>query len=296
MKMAGDLRVHMDHDMEIGVAPREVKKLPKRAREGLAHVATDRTRLIAEAVKKPRQRYVQKDGKCNVHHGNVQETYRYFSDLFTTLVDLKWRFSLFIFTLVYCVTWLFFGFIWWLIAYIRGDLEHGDEQGWTPCVENLNSFAQMEKEEFEIVVILEGMVEATGMTCQARSSYQDTEVLWGYRFTPVLTLEKGFYEVDYNTFHDIYETPTPSCSARELATLVREGQLLPQLCLPPPEPTPIPALGPGQQEENGGVEREPAEDWEGGEAHRPTGRGGLCVAMETGESVCCPSPRPNTVT
>ncbi|XP_006642286.2 G protein-activated inward rectifier potassium channel 4 [Lepisosteus oculatus] len=451
MKMAGDLRVHMDHDMEIGVAPREVKKLPRRAREGLAHVSTDRTHLIAEAVKKPRQRYVQKDGKCNVHHGNVQETYRYFSDLFTTLVDLKWRFSLFIFTLVYCVTWLFFGFIWWLIAYIRGDLEHGDEQGWTPCVENLNSFvsaflfsietettigygyrvitencpegiilllvqailgsivnalmvgcmfvkisqpkkraetlmfshkavisvrddklclmfrvgdlrnshiveasiraklikskqtkegefiplnqtdinvgfdtgddrlflvspliisheinekspfwelskAQMEKEEFEIVVILEGMVEATGMTCQARSSYQDTEVLWGYRFTPVLTLEKGFYEVDYNTFHDIYETPTPSCSARELATLVREGQLLPQLCLPPLEPTPTLALGPGQQEENGRVEREPAEDWEGGEAHRPTGRGGLCVAMETGESVCCPSPRPNTVT
>uniref|UniRef100_A0A096M2B4 G protein-activated inward rectifier potassium channel 1 n=1 Tax=Poecilia formosa TaxID=48698 RepID=A0A096M2B4_POEFO len=323
--------------------------------------------FVHEPVKKPRQRYVQKDGKCNVHHGNVQETYRYLSDLFTTLVDLRWRFSLLIFTLVYVVNWLFFGFLWWLIALVRGDLVHGDEEGWTPCVENLNSFvsaflfsietettigygyrvitercpegivlllvqailgsivnaimvgcmfvkisqpknraetlmfstnavisvrdnkmclmfrvgdlrnshiveasiraklirsqqtkegefiplnqtdinigfdtgddrlflvspliisheinekspfwemsmAQMEKEEFEIVVILEGMVEATGMTCQARSSYLDTEVLWGYRFTPVLSLEKGFYEVDYNNFHDVYETNTPVCS------------------------------------------------------------------------------------
>lgn len=54
----------------------------------------------------------------------------------------------------------------------------------------------------------------------------DTEVLWGHRFTPVLTLEKGFYEVDYNTFHDTYETYTPSCCAKELAEMKREGRLL----------------------------------------------------------------------
>ncbi|KAK0149841.1 G protein-activated inward rectifier potassium channel 4 [Merluccius polli] len=380
--MAGDSRVLMDRDMEIGVTPGQVKKLPKHLRE--AQISTERTHLISDPAKKPRQRYVQKDGKCNVHHGNVQETYRYLSDLFTTLVDLRWRFSLLIFTLVYVVNWLFFGLLWWLIALIRGDLVHADEEGWTPCVENLNSFvsaflfsietettigygyrvitekcpegivlllvqailgsivnammvgcmfvkisqpknraetlmfshkavisvrdnrmclmfrvgdlrnshiveasiraklirsqqtkegefiplnqtdinigfdtgddrlflvspliisheinekspfwdmsqAQIEKEEFEIVVILEGMVEATGMTCQARSSYLDTEVLWGYRFTPVLSLENGFYEVDYNSFHDIYETNTPSCSARELAAKLREAPLLPQL-------------------------------------------------------------------
>lgn len=116
----------------------QVKKLPKHLRE--AQIPTDRTHLIADPVKKPRQRYVQKDGKCNVHHGNVKETYRYLSDLFTTLVDLRWRLSFFIFTLVYVVNWLFFGFLWWLIALVRGDLLHADEEGWTPCVENLNSF------------------------------------------------------------------------------------------------------------------------------------------------------------
>ncbi|XP_072309894.1 G protein-activated inward rectifier potassium channel 4 [Eucyclogobius newberryi] len=387
--MAGDSRVLMDQNMEIGITPAQVKKLPKHLRD--PQITTDRTHLITDPVKKPRQRYVQKDGKCNVHHGNVQETYRYLSDLFTTLVDLRWRLSFLIFTLVYIVNWLFFGFLWWLIALIRGDLLHADEEGWTPCVENLNSFVsaflfsietettigygyrvitekcpegiilllvqailgsivnammvgcmfvkisqpknraetlmfshnavisvrdnkmclmfrvgdlrnshiveasiraklirsqqtkegefiplnqtdinigfdtgddrlflvspliisheinekspfwelsmpQMEKEEFEIVVILEGMVEATGMTCQARSSYLDTEVLWGYRFTPVLSLENGFYEVDYNNFHDVYETNTPACSAKELAAKLREGPLLPQLSLLSPEP------------------------------------------------------------
>ncbi|XP_061558010.1 G protein-activated inward rectifier potassium channel 2 isoform X4 [Phycodurus eques] len=85
--------------------------------------------------------------------------------------------------------------------------------------------AHLAKEELEIVVILEGMVEATGMTCQARSSYVSSEIKWGYRFTPVLTLEDGFYEVDYNSFHDIYETNTPACSARQLADMNGRARL-----------------------------------------------------------------------
>ncbi len=91
-------------------------------------------------LRKRRQRYVEKDGKCNVHHGNVRETYRYLTDIFTTLVDLNWRSNLLVFTLVYTTTWVFFGLIWWLIAYIRGDLDHTDDNEWTPCVNNINGF------------------------------------------------------------------------------------------------------------------------------------------------------------
>ena len=40
-----------------------------------------------------------------------------------------------------------------------------------------------------------GMVEATGMTCQARSSYIEDEVLWGHRFEPVLLQAETYYEV-----------------------------------------------------------------------------------------------------
>ena len=63
------------------------------------------------------------------------------------------------------------------------------------------------------------------MTCQARSSYVSSEIKWGYRFTPVLTLEDGFYEVDYNSFHEIYETDTPTCSAKELADMTSRARL-----------------------------------------------------------------------
>lgn len=73
-----------------------------------------------------------------------------------------------------------------------------------------------------------------GMTCQARSSYLDSEVLWGERFTPVLSLEEGFYEVDYDTFHQTYPTPTPTCSARELTELAKKGEGIPLPPLTPP--------------------------------------------------------------
>lgn len=70
-------------------------------------------------ARRKRQRYVEKNGRCNVQHGNMQETYRYLTDIFTTLVDLNWRCSLFVFVMAYAVTWLFFGAIWYLIAYCR---------------------------------------------------------------------------------------------------------------------------------------------------------------------------------
>ncbi|XP_030649858.1 ATP-sensitive inward rectifier potassium channel 12 isoform X2 [Chanos chanos] len=79
------------------------------------------------------------------------------------------------------------------------------------------SRADLEMDDFEIVVILEGMVEATAMTTQARSSYLAREILWGHRFEPVIYEDRDRYQVDYGRFHKTYEVPTtPSCSAREL--------------------------------------------------------------------------------
>ncbi|KAK0145676.1 G protein-activated inward rectifier potassium channel 3 [Merluccius polli] len=345
-------------------------------------VEKERGRFGWGRKRRKRQRYVEKNGRCNVQHGNMRETYRYLTDIFTTLVDLNWRCSLFVFVMAYAVTWLFFGAIWYLIAYCRGDLDHLEDETWTPCVNNVNGFisaflfsietettigyghrvitdqcpvgtillllqailgsmvnafmvgcmfvkisqpnkraetlvfskhavislrddkmclmfrvgdlrsshivganmraklikskqtqegefipldqtdisvgfetgddrlflvsplvisheidapsafwdmsqAQLEKEDFEIVVILEGMVEATGMTCQARSSYLAEEVLWGHRFSPMMSLAEGFFDIDYGAFHHTFEVDTPSCSARELslAAARREAHL-----------------------------------------------------------------------
>ncbi|XP_053326729.1 G protein-activated inward rectifier potassium channel 1 [Spea bombifrons] len=323
------------------------------------------------APKRKRQRFVEKNGRCNVQHGNLgSETSRYLSDLFTTLVDLKWRWNLFIFILTYTVAWLFMASMWWVIAYIRGDLNKAHDVNYTPCVANVYNFPSaflffieteatigygfryitdkcpegiilflfqsilgsivdafligcmfikmsqpkkraetlmfsehavismrdgkltlmfrvgnlrnshmvsaqirckllksrqtpegeflpldqleldvgfstgadqlflvspltichmidskspfyeisqrsMQTEQFEIVVILEGIVETTGMTCQARTSYTEDEVLWGHRFYPVISLEEGFFKVDYSQFHATFEVPTAPYSVKE---------------------------------------------------------------------------------
>lgn len=44
-----------------------------------------------------------------------------------------------------------------------------------------------------------------GMTCQARSSYLAEEVQWGHRFSPMMSLAEGFFDVDYGAFHHTFE-------------------------------------------------------------------------------------------
>ena len=80
------------------------------------------------------------------------------------------------------------------------------------------SASDLLKEKFEIVVILEGTIESTSMTTQARSSYLPPEILWGHRFEPLVSFRKdsGQYAVDYSLFNHTYEVDTPLCSSRDL--------------------------------------------------------------------------------
>ncbi|KAJ8347201.1 hypothetical protein SKAU_G00286020 [Synaphobranchus kaupii] len=322
--------------------------------------------------RKCRNRFVKKNGQCNVHFSHMDEkSQRYLSDMFTTCVDIRWRYMFTIFTLAFIVSWLAFGLAFWLIALVHGDLDNRDENV-TPCVLQVNGFVaaflfsietqttigygfrcvteecplavfmvvfqsilgciidsfmigaimakmarpkkraqtllfshnavismrdgklclmwrvgnlrksqiveahvraqlmkpriteegeyipldqidinigydkgidriflvspitilheideesplfgiskqDLETSDFEIVVILEGMVEATAMTTQARSSYVSSEILWGHRFEPVLFEEKNEYKVDYAHFHKTFEVPsTPRCSAKDM--------------------------------------------------------------------------------
>uniref|UniRef100_A0A915PPG2 Uncharacterized protein n=1 Tax=Setaria digitata TaxID=48799 RepID=A0A915PPG2_9BILA len=71
--------------------------------------------------------------------------------------------------------------------------------------------------QFEIIVLLEGIVESTGMTAQARTSYLPSEILWGHRFKKLVTYQRsnGSYQIDYGIFHSTYEVKTPTCSASQ---------------------------------------------------------------------------------
>ncbi|KAK5607833.1 Inward rectifier potassium channel 2 [Crenichthys baileyi] len=365
--------------------------------DSLSTPSTTSRRRSRRSNRWPRQRFVGKDGRCNVTFVNMSERgQRYLSDLFTTCVDIRWRWMLVIFMLSFILSWLLFGFAFWLIASAHGDLSiqltprSGSSPGSgesgsgaesarkmaeeEPCFLQVNSFmaaflfsletqtsigygfrsvteecplavlavvlqcivgciidafiigavmtkiakpkkrnetlvfsdtavvalrdgrlcmmwrlgnlrkshlveahvrAQLLKPrvtqegeylpldnadinvgfdtgtdriflvspvtivheineespffeidkktlkndcELEVIVILEGMVEATSMTTQCRSSYLASEILWGHRFEPVLFERKNGYQVDYSFFHQTYEIPnTPSCSAKELA-------------------------------------------------------------------------------
>ncbi|XP_056408017.1 ATP-sensitive inward rectifier potassium channel 11 [Hyla sarda] len=72
------------------------------------------------------------------------------------------------------------------------------------------------QQDLEVIVILEGVVETTGITTQARTSYLADEILWGQRFVPIISEEDGRYSVDYSKFGNTVKVPTPTCTARKL--------------------------------------------------------------------------------
>ncbi|XP_026870972.1 ATP-sensitive inward rectifier potassium channel 11 [Electrophorus electricus] len=78
------------------------------------------------------------------------------------------------------------------------------------------SAVDLQHDDIEVVVILEGVVETTGITTQARTSYVSEEILWGQRFVPTVSEEDGMYAVDYSKFGNTVRVPTPSCSARKI--------------------------------------------------------------------------------
>ncbi|XP_023942569.2 G protein-activated inward rectifier potassium channel 3-like isoform X1 [Bicyclus anynana] len=332
------------------------------------------------ASRRTRRRAILKNGECNILKSRIsQRRLRFLQDMFTTLVDAQWRWTLLVFTLSFILSWLGFALIWWLIAFTHGDLELDhlppmqESNGWKPCVFNIFDFtscflfsietqhtigygarttteecpeaifimclqsivgvmiqafmvgivfakmtrpkhrtqtllfskhavvcqrdgelslmfrvgdlrkshiigasvraqlirsrttkegellshyqtelelnadgcdsnlffiwpitmvhrinanspfygvsaADVLQEKFEIVVILEGTIESTGQTTQARSSYTTSEIMWGHRFVPLVTYnrERQGYEVDYSKFEETTQVDTPLCSAKEL--------------------------------------------------------------------------------
>ncbi|XP_029923996.1 G protein-activated inward rectifier potassium channel 3-like [Myripristis murdjan] len=327
-------------------------------------------RLLHGPTSNQRQRYVTKDGKCRVNLGPIEDKSRFISDIFTTLVDLKYRWFLFVFTMCYILTWVAFAEIYFLDAWLRDDVAHVGDQQWQPCFENVDTFlsalllsvesqrtigygsrmvtancpegvvllmaqsilgsiidalmvgcmfvkisrpqkraqtlifskhcvicerdeklcmlfrigdlreshmvdakvrakliksrqtkegefipleqseinlgydtggdrlllvepqtithlisdsspfwevgaGSLKRETFEIIVILEGIVEASGMTCQARTSYTEDEILWGHRFESCMSLEKGAFRVDYTAFDKTFEVQMSPLSAKD---------------------------------------------------------------------------------
>ena len=96
------------------------------------------------------KRLVSKKGQVQIAQSKVENRRRrYLTDFFNTMLDLKWRYVLLIFTASFFLSWLAFAVIWWLIIYYRGDLEPGhlphqqEENDWQPCVLAMYNFASV---------------------------------------------------------------------------------------------------------------------------------------------------------
>ncbi len=96
-----------------------------------------------EFAKRQRQRLVHKEGELNISNTKVdQKKQKYLIDIFTTMLETKWRYNLLIFGMGFVISWLFFAFIWWVIMYAHGDHLHlpDDDPDWKPCVANVHDF------------------------------------------------------------------------------------------------------------------------------------------------------------
>ncbi|KAM9724424.1 G protein-activated inward rectifier potassium channel 3 isoform 1-T1 [Menidia menidia] len=360
---------------------RDVERLAK-ARSKLLESESNQTPTLPRETRE-QLRYVSKDGKCRVNLCHISERGRFLSDIFTSFVDLQYRWFLFVFMMCYIVTWFVFAGLYYMNAYFRGDLGQQpslsiSDNGLVeqkPCYLGVEGFIsallfsvetqrtigygsrtvsptcheavllvmmqcivgsmidalmvgcmfvkisrpkkraetllfsrtcvianrddqlclmfrlgdlrdshmvdakvrakliksrqtaegeflpleqteidlgyetgsdrlflvepqviqhnidansplwelgpeQLRRQQFEIIVILEGIVEATGMMCQAKTSYIETEIEWGARFEPCMTQEKGSFRVDLRRFHTTYRVPLPNCSASQAHQLM----------------------------------------------------------------------------
>lgn len=83
---------------------------------------------------------MSKDGHNNVRIDNVEGMVKlYLHDLWTTVVDMKWRYKLTLFASTFVMTWFIFGVIFYVIGMGNGDMDVGLSSNHTLCVVNVQT-------------------------------------------------------------------------------------------------------------------------------------------------------------
>lgn len=76
-----------------------------------------------------RRRVLSKDGRSNVRIEHVSgQSALYMRDLWTTFLDMQWRYKFFLFAATFAGTWFAFGVLWYLVALVHGDLLGKEER------------------------------------------------------------------------------------------------------------------------------------------------------------------------
>ena len=82
------------------------------------------------------------DGLINIENTNVPGRIgKYLIDIFTTLIDIEWRWNLLIFFSSFVLMWLAFAVYFYLLCYFHGDFSAHAKPDWIPCAKNVQSFS-----------------------------------------------------------------------------------------------------------------------------------------------------------
>ena len=78
-------------------------------------------RSSRETCEMKKRRLVSKAGEVRVLSRNVpNRTKLYLADIFTTMIDMHWKWIFVLFLVSYVLTWAVFATIWWVIVRVRG--------------------------------------------------------------------------------------------------------------------------------------------------------------------------------
>ena len=95
---------------------------------------------VAKKSMNKMKRIVLKGGETSIKFKNISKKKRkYFSDLYTTLLDTSWFFCVLLFTASFYLSWLLFAFIYFLLSYLHGDLESNPNRN--PCIKEVDGFS-----------------------------------------------------------------------------------------------------------------------------------------------------------
>ena len=68
------------------------------------------------------QRLVNKKGNVQIaRHKVADRKMRYLTDIYSSMLDAKWRYVILMFNASFFVSWFAFAIVWWLILYFRDD-------------------------------------------------------------------------------------------------------------------------------------------------------------------------------
>uniref|UniRef100_A0A4W4FMV9 Potassium inwardly rectifying channel subfamily J member 15 n=1 Tax=Electrophorus electricus TaxID=8005 RepID=A0A4W4FMV9_ELEEL len=84
------------------------------------------------------RRVLSKDGHNNARVDNLEGKMQlYLHDIWTTVLDMKWRYKLTLFISTFFTTWFAFGILYYLIGLKNGDIDIPPTSNHTPCIANV---------------------------------------------------------------------------------------------------------------------------------------------------------------